>query len=284
MRELLPNSRLQELVSRMKSLPSLPSLFLEIMEALQATTVSLDNISRIIEKDMGMTAKILQLANSAFFGARRRVEELPRAIALLGFDTIKSLVFSLQIFSQCDPMILGNLSLQTLWDHSFTTGAYARLIAQTENQEPQVADAAFTAGLLHDCGKLVLATNLPEPYNETLTLAQDEGLPSLEAERETFGVTHAEVGAYLLGIWGLPDIIVETVASHHDPIRKEQTPFGPLTAVHIAEVLMHEQRTKGSESAPKTTDLELLAKLGLSKRLPLWREQCLRYAQEGQTH
>ncbi len=277
--ELLTNSPLRELVSKMKSLPSLPSLFLEMVEALKSTAVSLQDLSRIIEKDIGMTAKVLQLANSAFFGAQRCVDDIPRAIAALGLDTIRALAFSLQIFSQCDPTIPAQSGLHYLWDHSFTIAVYARLIAHIEHQPLHVVDAAFTAGLLHDCGKLVLATNLTDVYRSMMTRARTEHVSMRKVERETFGVTHAEIGAYLLGIWGLPNPIVEAVAFHHDPAHQEKQPFGPLTAVYIAEVLEHEQRMKELNSAYYPVNLDPLAKLGLSERLPHWREQCSAYAQ-----
>jgi HD-like signal output (HDOD) protein len=286
--ELLTNLPLQELVSRMRSLPSLSSLFLEMIEALKSTTVSLQDLSCIIEKDMGMSAKIMQLANSAFFGAQRRVDDLPRAIAALGLETIKELVLSLQIFSQCDPTPPSQCGLPSVWEHSFTIAVYARLIARLEHQPSHVVDAAFTAGLLHDCGELVLAINLPEVYSSVVTRAHTDRVSVREVERDTFGVSHAEIGAYLLGIWGLPDTIVETVAFHHDPGYQEKPPFGPLTAVYIAEALEHEQRTRVLDAASSPVDLAPLAKLGLSKRLPLWRAQCLAYtpgsAEQSTTH
>ncbi len=279
--DLLTSLPLRELVSKMKSLPSLPSLFLEMVEAVKSPTVSVQDLSHIIEKDLGMSAKIMQLANSALFGAQRRVDDIPRAIAILGLETIKALVFSLEIFSQCDPTTPVQGDLPSLWDHSFTIAMYAKLIARLEDQPSHMVDAAFTAGLLHDCGKLVLATNLPDVYRSVVARAHTEHVSVREVERETFGVSHAEIGAYLLGIWGLPDAIVETIAFHHDPAHQEKQPFGPLTAVYIAEVLEHEQRTRELGSVSNPVDLEPLAKLGLSERLPLWREQCLAHAQRG---
>ncbi|TMA57738.1 MAG: HDOD domain-containing protein, partial [Deltaproteobacteria bacterium] len=173
----MTNATLKGLMSGMKSLPSLSSLFSEVVEALRSPDTSIQQVSRIIAKDEEMRAKILQLVNSACFGLRRRVNDLSQAIALLGLDTIKSLVLALHLFSQYDQTKLKSLSHHTLWDHSFAASACARLIAWVEKQEQYVIDAAFTAALLHDCGQLVLAANLPESYSTILALAQDQGLP-----------------------------------------------------------------------------------------------------------
>ncbi|HXG18067.1 MAG TPA: response regulator [Methylomirabilota bacterium] len=281
LRDLLTDATLKGLVTSMKSLPSLPSLFLEIVDVLKAPDVSIQQVARIIAKDVGMTAKVLQLVNSSFFGLRRRVDDLPRAISLLGFDTIKSLVLSLHVFSQCKQDALHTYALHTLWDHSFAAGACARLIARLEKQAPPVIDAAMTAGMLHDCGKLVLATNLPELYGQALTLAQNQNLPVWEAERITFGATHAEVGAYLLGIWGLPNTTVEALAFHHCPAHSSGKTLSPLTAVHIANALVQEQQAAAVKSSLAAVDFDYLTTLGLADRLPLWREQCIAFLQEG---
>lgn len=281
LRELLTDATLKSLVASLKSLPSLPSLFFEIVEALKASEVSIHQVAQIISKDVGMTAKILQLVNSAFFGLRRRVDDLPRAISLLGFDTIKSLVLSLHVFSQCNQAMLNKYALHTLWDHSIATGACARLIARAEKQAQHVVDSVVTAGMLHDCGKLVLATNLPELYGEALTLAQQQHLPSWEAERATFGATHAEVGAYLLGIWGLPNTIVEALAFHHHPAQSLEKTLSPLTVIHVADALTHEQQMGADNTSQTSVDLDYLTTLGLADRFPVWQEQYMAVLREG---
>ena len=271
LREVVTNTTLKGLVSGMKSLPSLSSLFSEVVEALRSSDTSVQQVSQIIAKDGELSAKILQLVNSACFGLRHRVNDLSQAIALLGLDTIKSLVLALHLFSQYDQTKLKSLSLHTLWDHSFATSACARLIAWVEKQEQHVIDAAFTAALLHDCGQLVLAANLPESYSTLLALAQDQGLPLWQVEHEILGITHAEVGAYLLRLWGLPDTIVETLAFHHRPAHCLEQTFGALTAVHVADALAHEHQTADTGPSLAPLELDYLARLGLTDRLPVWR-------------
>lgn len=274
LRELLGNAVLQRLVSGMTTLPSLPTLYFEVVEAIEAPDGSLKKIGEIIERDMGMTAKILQLVNSAFFGLQRHVSSPAQAVWLLGLETTKALVLSVQIFTHFDQALVRTLALDTLWQHSMAIGSCARSIARAENCEPKVVDEAFMAGLLHDTGKLILAANLPDQYREALTLTQEQGLPEWEAERATLGATHAEVGAYLLGIWGLPDAIVETVAFHHCPTLCPGQAFSPLTAVHVADALMHEGDAADATEVSTPVDREHLAALDCSDRLDSWRQHC----------
>ena len=271
LRELLGNATLQQLVSGMTTLPSLPTLYLKIMEAIQDPHVSMGRVGDIIGQDMGMTTKILQLVNSAFFGLQRHIATPTEAVSLLGLDIIKALVLSVQVFAHFDIATLRALSLHTLWQHSMAVGAGAKRIVKMEDGDRTMADAAFTAGLLHDAGKLVLATNLPERYSEARTLMQEQTLPEWEAERVTCGATHAEVGAYLLGLWGLPDALVEALAYHHCPSACPARTLSPLMAVHVANALGHAD--EGVEPTG-SVDLTYLAELGLSHRLASWREQC----------
>ena len=310
LRDLLTNESLQLLVSQMQSLPSLPSLYAELVEQLQSPDSSVKKVGEIISQDLGMTAKILQLVNSAFFGVRRHISNPAEAVGLLGLDTVMTLAMTIQVFSQFKHDEKSGFSPNTLWFHSLRVGMLAKRIAQSENQDSEVIKDAFTAGLLHDTGHLVLASNLPKHYSQALMLTKTEGLSQEEAERQVFGATHAEVGAYLFGLWGLPNPIIETVAFHHHPGRCLAHQFTALTAVHVGNALEHEiqashlerlnfgfgevnissAQTKHSNRVPETQihephnetprncemdiDLEYLAELGLSNQLPTWREIC----------
>jgi len=212
LRDLLSDEPLKRLVSRMESLPSLPHLYAEIMNELQSPDSSIQKVGEIIAQDVGMTAKILQLVNSAFFGLRRHVSNPSQAASLLGLETVKALVLSSQVFSQFEEKTLTGLRLEALWSHSLAVGALARRICIQQSAPLKVTDDAFLAGLLHDAGKLVLAANVPEHYIQALTLASQRGLHPCDVERGVMGASHAEIGAYLLGLWGLPDPIVEALA------------------------------------------------------------------------
>jgi HD-like signal output (HDOD) protein len=276
---LLTDTNLRALVAGMSTLPSLPSLYLEVTELLNDAKTSMQMMSEVISRDIGMTAKILQVANSAFFGQRQTTKNLTRAITMLGLDNIKALVLSLAVFSQCPQAQLKRFSLQMLWDHCFATATSAKHIAQMEQQEACMNEATFTAGLLHECGRLIFAVNVPDAYEQALALVKQEGLSVWEAEREIFEVSHAEVGAYLLGLWGLPDPIIEAVAFHHRPLQGGAQTFSPLTAVHVANALLSEQTDAGPPQP--AVDFEYLTKLGLTDRLPLWQTQGAAFMQGG---
>jgi HD-like signal output (HDOD) protein len=279
----LTNDSFKRVVSKIDSLPSLPSLYAEIMGELDSKNASIQRVGEIIAKDVGMTAKILHLVNSAFFGVPRHISSPAQATTLLGLDTIKSLVLSVQIFSQFDQNKIPVPFLEQLWKHSMTAGSFAKTIAKEENQDKVNIDYAFMAGMLHDLGKLVLAANFPEQYREILDAIQKENTSLLEREYEMFGATHSEVGAYLIGLWGLPGPIIEALAFHHCPSRHMGRQFIPLTAVHIANVLDHEDLVSDREEDGFQVDSGYLSDLNLADRVPVWIKICRDALQGGET-
>lgn len=272
--QLLSNEILLKLVSGMQTLPSLPTLYREVMEELHSPVASIDKIGQIISKDLGMLTKMLQVVNSPFYGLPRRISSATQAVALLGLDTIKSLVLSMKVFSQFESSSQTFFSLDVLWNHGMTTGRYARAIAKDQRAETRIIEDGFTAGLLHDVGLLVLATNVPDRYTETLAVMQNEGLTEWEAERKVLGATHAEVGGYLLGVWGLSDTVVEAVAFHHNPQGSNSHTFSPLTAVHIANVLEEQEQAAGMGGPPVLPDTEYLTGCGLAHDMSTWNTLC----------
>ena len=267
----LRNEQLRKLVSQMDRLPSIPSLYTEIVEAFQNPEVTLEEVGGIIAKDIAMTAKILKLVNSAFFGLKRRVTNPTEACTFLGLDTIRSLVLSINAFSQFESVALQKFSLSALWSHSMDTAAAAKTIARLQNADQKVADESFVAGMLHDTGKLVLAANFSERFNQVLQLVCQEKLEPAAAEEQVFGANHADIGGYLLGLWGLPVPVVEAIALHHCPSRGTQKSFSPLIAVHVANALVHQKQANGDTSSSQV-DSACLAALGLSDRLSVWRQ------------
>ncbi|MFQ5675078.1 MAG: HDOD domain-containing protein [bacterium] len=271
LRDVLANANLKKLTSELKSLPSLPGLYFEIMEELQSKDFSLSRVGKIIAKDVGMTAKILQMVNSSFFGLGVRVTDPAHAVRLLGPETVKALVISVQIFSKFTNSGKSGLSLEKLLAHSMAVATLAKKIAQNEGHHETIADDAMIAGMLHDSGKLVLAENLPEGYKKLGDLIESGGISDIEAELKVFGATHAEVGAYLVGIWGLPDPIVETLAFHHCPGRVLHNEFSCLTAVHVANGLINEHENQGNNvERNQWIDSVYLETLHLNDKLPIW--------------
>jgi HD-like signal output (HDOD) protein len=168
------------------------------------------------------------------------------------------LVFSIQIFSQFDPALVKQLRLENVWDHSVNVSAWARLLSIEAKANNITADQAYLAGMMHDVGKLVLAVNMQKQYAELSEKLQENPCNEIEEELKIFGATHAEVGAYLLGLWGLPDPIVEAVAYHHDPKKSGVKTFVPLVAVHIANALDH---TEQHPTCKQNLDKEFLQSL-----------------------
>ena len=192
---------------------------------------------------------------------------------MLGLETVQALILSVQIFRTFDPS-------SWLACHSTPSGIIVPRRWLCQEHGPgrelcrEVVDHAFVAGLLHDVGKLVLAVNLPELYKQTLVLAQTEKIATGAAERAIFNTTHAEVGAYLLGLWGLPDCIVEALAYHHNPRTCLHQSFTLLTTVHVANALFHEMDVVDVDSQTAAIDLDYVAQMGLDDRLAFWRERC----------
>jgi len=276
MRELLGSDVLKELAARLETIPSMPSLYREITDALQDENCTLERVGEIIGKDIGMSAKILKLVNSAYFGLMRPVNNVARAVAYLGIETVSALVLSAQIFSEFEDEESVGFSLEQLWNHSMQTAACAREIAKLEGASKQEADDAFLAGMLHDVGTLVLAGNLSGEYAKVLRTIDDQGVSAKEAERSVFHATHGEVGAYVMGIWGLPDSIVEAIAFHENPADATGGVQRTLTYVHAADALSQEASCGKDESG--RLDMAYIETLGLTERVEVWREACLKPA------
>jgi putative nucleotidyltransferase with HDIG domain len=221
---------------------------------------------------LAMTAKILHLSNSAYFAFRTKVSNAGKAVILLGINTVKALVLSIQIFSQFD--FDKDLSdfIEELWTHSMTTGILAKKIMASEIDDKDLIDNAFMGGILHDLGKLVLASKFPDKYLQIINLVEtgNDSIPN--QERKIFGVTHAELGAYLTGLWGLPSDIIEAISRHHDPSNCMIRQIRPLTAVHAANGLLHHKLGTDQKDDFFSLDTEYLTTLNLINSVPKWEK------------
>jgi HD-like signal output (HDOD) protein/CheY-like chemotaxis protein len=272
--ELLSDDRLKRLVSQFKSLPGLPSLYVELMRDMRSEDASIRKAGEIILKDLGLTAKILHAANSTFYGLRRQVTSPEEASIYLGIETIQSLVLAIKVFSQFDEAAIAYCGLGKVWDHSWVAAVLARRICIAEQAPRSMAENAFTCGLLHDIGKMVLANNLPELYRSACLQAEKKQIPLTQAEREVFGASHAEVGGFLLGSWGLADPVVEGVTFHHSPSWATNQHYSALTIVHVANALAREGRRDADLSLDSQVDLDYLANMGYLERYSHWQEIC----------
>lgn len=263
---------LRRVVARIQQLPSPPTIYFRLMQELARPDATTDSIGGIIAQDASLTAKLLQLSNSAFFGPTQPVVSVPQAVQIIGFNMVRSLALSLGLFASLNGEAVGEFNADRLYLHSLSTGLLAQKILSDEGADSEIADAAFTAGVLHDTGKLVLASALPELYRRALQLAADEMIPQWQAEANVFGVSHAEIGAYLLGLWGLPPAIVEAVAWHHQPRRREPPSLGPLTAVHIADYLQSRHLPANRRPLVVQIDAAYIESLHLIDRISAWED------------
>lgn len=274
LRDILSVDKLRAVLALLEGLPSLPSLYRDLMRQFESPDGSLREVGQIVSRDMGMSAKVIQLANSAFFGARNPIPNPEAAVAALGMDTVKALALSVCVFSVFEDRALKEFRLHPLWEHSTAVAALAKRIALAEHADRGVVDRAFTAGLLHDVGKLVFAAMLPMDCRKVLTAVRAEGRAMHEVEREVIGASHGEVGAYLLGLWGFSEDIIEALSFHHRPRESGSSEFGVLTAVHASNVLAHQFHPTDLPLGQMEIDQAYLSEVRKASRLSEWREIC----------
>jgi HD-like signal output (HDOD) protein/ActR/RegA family two-component response regulator len=271
LKDLLSEDSICRTVGALRDLPSLPRTFHALTQALTNSDVSLPQLARIVEQDVGISAKILQLVNSAFFGVARPITNIEHAVVYLGIHTLKYLVLSLEIFSVFEPKAaLPGFSLEGLQTHAWLAAHIAARLPVPK----YLTDITVAAGMLHDIGKLILSWQLPDRVKVQLAEAANEHCPLYAVEEREYGFSHAEVGAYLLGLWGLPHVLVEAVALHHRPARVSHQGFDAVSAVRAANVLAHELESP-SPRAPlrneSDTNPDVLAALGTEEDLASWR-------------
>lgn len=273
LQDILNNEHLKTLAASIGVLPSLPSLYARLQHAIKQPESSLAEIGEIIEQDLAMSAKILQLVNSSFFGFFKNIDSPSRAVSLLGLDTVKALVLCVGAFSELRPLATSSFSATALWHHSMIVAAYAKTIAQEESDSKEQIEQAFIAGLMHDIGKLLLFSTIPDSYLEAIELARAEQLTHCQAEYRVLNATHGDVGAYLLGLWGLPGSIVETAAFHHRLDSYPTPTFCTPLIVHIADIIDHMLHPQPTSPSP-ALNLAFLEQTGKADRFDHWLEQC----------
>ena len=274
LREVFLDERVKNVVARLDKMPTVPRLYSALLDALGREEPSMREVAGLIAQDVGMSAGILKLVNSAFFGLRVHVSSPAHAVNLLGLEVVKSLVLGVGLFDRFNKEKFNDFDLEKLWSHSLGTARLAREIATVENGSPDDRENCYIAGLLHDVGKLVMATNFSDAYRDILLACQKGQGTVLEMERRMFGASHAEVGAYLLGLWGVDDRVVRAVYLHHEPGRDRHAGFSPLLAVHVANRLEHELVIISPHYAINPLDELYLTASGFADRLPVWREAC----------
>lgn len=270
-RGALPGVR--ELVGRMSRLPTVPSLYTQMVALMRRPEVRLEEVGHLVAQDPGMSAKLLQLVNSAFFGLRRPISSPGEAVEYLGVETIKALVLSLGVFTKFESGQAAGVVLGMEWRHGLGTADLAKRIVRFQGGTQRMSDDAYAAGLLHDVGRLVLAYNCTAAFEEVQRrLAAGASVTAIEAEEAVFGCNHADVAAYLFGLWGLPGLVVEAIGLHHRPGVSTEPGFGPVVAVHVASTLDREALGAEFVRHHAPLDMAFLSGLGLDASVESWRK------------
>jgi HD-like signal output (HDOD) protein len=271
---LINDDKIREAVGRVDHLPSLPRVYSQLKVMLLNENASAGQVADIMKKDMAICAKTLQLVNSAFFRLSRSIVEIEEAVMYLGFSTILQITLAVEVFQQgrvaTGPV---GVSLHHLQGHAVLVAQVASGLFTDKKQQ----EDAFVTGLLHDIGKLILAVELPSYLDALTTEMHRSGCSSHEAEITTLGVTHAEVGGYLLGLWGLPYSVIEAVANHHAPWHVDTREMGMLAATYIANGLVHDLCAQGvSDDQASSLNPTYIESLGVTGQIAEWREKASR--------
>lgn len=258
LQQLLADDTIRAAVGTLDQLPSAPRVFAELTEALEREDSTPDRITQIVGKDPAISAKLLQVVNSAFFSRGRPIQDLRTSVVRLGVNTIRNLALAFSVFASSRKVALPKtLTLEDLQEKALRVAKLAGRIAK-----PADAAEAFLAGLLADVGLLALATAAPGVLAQACAVASASDTRLYDAERSFHDVTHAEIGAYVLGTWGLGCTMVEAVANHHAPRRIAQEGLGVAASVYLAMALIESD----------ALDEELVGRWGTSADLARWRE------------
>lgn len=222
-----------DIAASVTELPALPASVAQVIAACDDGDMSVGQLTQLILRDQSLTAGMLRLANSAYYGHARRVTTVTEAIMLLGFSAIKSLAISTHTMRLLNRALPGyGLHRGELLRHSVSVALTARRLAVVVQLAP--VEEAFVAGLLHDIGKTILSSRLEGAYEDVADLARTRGVPVHEVERELFGFDHAELGAQVARAWSFPANLEDAIRHHHVPMRAERKPRLAHT-VHLAD-------------------------------------------------
>jgi HD-like signal output (HDOD) protein/ActR/RegA family two-component response regulator len=233
----LKDEKLKGLAGKMRALPSFPKAYMDIIQEMESDKWTIQSIGALIAKDPAIAAKVLQVANSVAMGQQEQVTDIADAVQVLGMNTVKSIALSTYVYTNFKPGKAKTFSADALWNHLMKCGTLAKNIMRKERAQVAEIEEAYTAGILHDIGKLMLSDSLPQEFEQALALAKKNRIPLFKAEQDIFGATHTGLAAYLFSLWGLPASIVEAVAFHHEPEKSTLKKFSPLTAIHVADAL-----------------------------------------------
>lgn len=252
----------EDMVKRVGTLGSLPSIYQEIIQVVNHPLSSATDVANVISKDVGLTARLLRIVNSAFYGFPGKIETVSRATAIVGTNELCELALATAVMSVFDRSLRDVVNMSQFWLHSLFCGSVARMLGKLRGGSN--SERYFVMGLLHDVGRLVMFSEAPKLSREVLEEAAESGRPVYEVERAMFGFTHASVGRELLAAWNLPLTHQEAVCYHHVPLAsRELTPDGSIA--HVSEVIANAMQIgRSGDSAVPPVSVEAWEQLNLS--------------------
>lgn len=267
LQQTLSNEAISAWIGGIDSLPSPPSSYTAVLEAIRDSEVGIAAIAQQLQRDSSVAAKVLQLVNSSFFGLAQEVTSVAQAVGLLGVQQLRDLVLMVEVFRSSEGMDEAIVAfLDGIQRHSSRVAMAARLLQPDKTRK----DLTFAAGLLHEVGCKIFASREPERYGECIREARVSGRPLRHLEIEEWGVDHAAAGAALLAYWGLPYPIIEAAAYHQRPSEIDSDEATPLTYVHVASALLAGEETRAIGLEPPRLDLDHLTSLGLEESIEDW--------------
>lgn len=229
--------RLESVIENLDQLPSLPDVVSKIINMVNDPNVDFKNVASEISKDQAITANILKLCNSAYFSKGKEISSIDRAIVILGIREVKDLVVLATTKAVLNKMIIGyDLARGELWKHGVAVAMVAKKIALMKKRK-DIADEAFTGGIIHDVGKTVLALYVQNVFQDILGTVEEKGITFQEAEKETMGFDHQEIGERVLEKWQFPPILKSIVRYHHEPDQAPKEHMAAVSIVHVANTL-----------------------------------------------
>ncbi len=271
----MSREKLVQLLDQVTDLPTLPTVYVKVNALLQSSGANAAQVARIVESDQAIATKVLRLVNSSFFGLSRRVTQISQAIVLLGFNAIRSVVLSISVFESFKGGGSNKrFDRRDFWKHAIATGSIARMLAKELRIGAE--EDAFSGGILHDIGKLVLDQVLPGEFEKILTFVDEKGCSMFEAEHRVLGTDHCEIGEYLLEKWNLPPLLIECVALHHSPAIFRSNPQ-MVSIIHLADIFARRLHIgSGGDNLIPTPDPFALEELELDQDAFLAQEDNVR--------
>lgn len=231
-----------DIIKGIRDLPPLPAVVVDLMNNLDSDETGARLLADKIVQDQALTAKTLRLANSSFYGMQRKVATIHQAIAIIGFDSVRTIVTAAAVIDRFSGGGNGMFDFNKFWQHSLGTAVCARAIASHAHLNP---DQGFIVGLLHDIGILVLVSHSAPSYQQVLARRHEQDCALLEAERTMLGIDHARVGRALAEHWKFPPAIQRAIETHHAPARQDTDLLAAV--VHVADAIAHGLDLGGEE-------------------------------------